>query len=107
GEQCLTAFPEPHSEQTKQSAAARTDDLADRAHVKFQSALIDLGCAEGCAVWVPVNDRGLSLRGRTFVSRTIGRLPNLGLDENTRRIVQNIDVLWLAKNVIRVYPTGV
>src|SRR5213592_5010990 len=97
----LNAFPEPHSEQAKQSEADRTDDLADRAHVKFQSALIDLGCAEGCAVWVPVNDRGLSFRGRTFVSRTIGRLPNLGLDENTRRIVQNIDVLWLAKHVIR------
>jgi hypothetical protein len=30
----------------------------------------------------------------------MGRLPNLGFDENTRRIVQNIDVLWLARNVI-------
>jgi hypothetical protein len=28
-------------------------------------------------------------------------LPNFGFDENTRRIVQNIDVLWLRKNVIR------
>jgi hypothetical protein len=34
-------------------------------------------------------------------ARTVGRLPNFGFDENTRRIVQNIDVLWLRKNVIR------
>jgi hypothetical protein len=73
----------------------------DRAHVKFQSALIDLGQAEGCSVWVPPGDRSLSYRGRSFIERTIDRLPNFGFEENTRRIVQNIDVLWLTKNVIR------
>jgi hypothetical protein len=31
---------------------------------------------------------------------TVSRLPNLGIDENTRRIIQNIDVLWLTRNVI-------
>jgi hypothetical protein len=41
------------------------------------------------------------------------RLPNFEFDENTRRIVQSIDVLWLIKNVIHrafedyLYPTGV
>src|SRR5262249_14729612 len=29
------------------------------------------------------------------------RLPNFGFEESSRRIVQNIDVLWLQKNVIR------
>jgi hypothetical protein len=74
---------------------------ADRDHVKFQSALIDIGLAEGCSVWVPPNDRGLSYRGKAFSARTVSRLPNFGFDENTRRIVQNIDVLWLSKNVIQ------
>jgi hypothetical protein len=32
---------------------------------------------------------------------TLDRLPNFGFEENTRRIVHNIDVLWLTKNVIR------
>ena len=32
---------------------------------------------------------------------TVSRLPNFGFDSYTRRVVQNIDVLWLAKNVIR------
>jgi hypothetical protein len=31
----------------------------------------------------------------------LSRLPNFGFEENSRRIVQNIDVLWLKKNVIR------
>ena len=73
----------------------------DRDHVKFQSTLIDFGRAEGCSVWVPANDRGLSYRGQPFSTRTVGRLPLFGFDENTRRVVQNIDVLWLANNVIK------
>lgn len=64
----------------------------DRAHVKIQSALIELGRAEGCSVWVSPNDRNLSYKGQTFAARTLERLPNFGFDENTRRIVQNIDV---------------
>ena len=32
---------------------------------------------------------------------TLAKLPYFGFEENTRRIVQNIDVLWLTKNVIR------
>jgi hypothetical protein len=73
---------------------------ADRAHVKIQGGLIRLGRAEGCSVWVPPNDRNLSYKGESFHSATLERLPNFGFDENTRRIVQNIDVLWLIRNVI-------
>jgi hypothetical protein len=72
----------------------------DRAHVKIQSGLIRLGRAEGCSVWVPPNDRNLSYKDESFHSATLERLPNFGFDENTRRIVQNIDVLWLIRNVI-------
>lgn len=72
----------------------------DRVHLRVQSALIALGRTEGCAVWVPINDRNLSYRGEPFSARTVARLPNFGFEETTRRIVQNIDVLWLSKNVI-------
>ena len=72
----------------------------DRAHVKIQSGLIKLGRVEGCSVWVPPNDRNLSSKGQSFASETLERLPKFGFDENTRRIVQNIDVLWLIRNVI-------
>jgi hypothetical protein len=72
----------------------------DRAHLKIQGGLIELGRAEGCSVWVPPNDRNLGYKGQSFASTTLERLPNFGFDENTRRIVQNIDVLWLIRNVI-------
>lgn len=97
----LNTFPQPSSKLVDASQAVDSEALTDRAHIKFQSALIDLGQAEGCSIWVPPNDRGSSFKGRPFSKRTIQRLPNFGFDENTRRIVQNIDVLWLAKNVIR------
>ncbi len=95
----LNAFPA--DEQAKKRAdEIPTTPITDRAHVKIQSGLIRLGRAEGCSVWVPPNDRNLGYKSQSFHSVTIERLPNFGFDENTRRIVQNIDVLWLTRNVI-------
>ena len=54
-----------------------------------------------CSVWVPPNDRNLSFKRESLAANTLDKLPNFGFEENTRRIVQNIDVLWLKKNVIR------
>jgi hypothetical protein len=96
----LNAFPVSIAAR-QDSGSAEPSDAPDRAHVKIQFALIAMGQAEGCSVWVPANDRNLSYQRQPFSVRTIGRLPNFGFDENTRRIVQNIDVLWLKKNVIR------
>jgi|SRR5208282_784588 len=97
----LNAFPKGTPNPGEADSGDPVVGNADRAHVKFQSALIDLGRAEGSSVWVPPNDRGFSFQGQPFSARTIPRLPHLGFDENTRRIVQNIDVLWLTRNVIR------
>jgi hypothetical protein len=97
----LNAFPEI----SKPTAAPSSDEAGlpakDRIHVKVQWGLISLGRAEDCSVWVPTNDRNLSYQQNSFSELTIPRLPNFGFDENTRRIVQNIDVLWLNRNVIR------
>jgi len=97
----LNAYPRPRSDVGETSDDVLEAPRTDRDHVKYQSALIDLGTAEGCSVWVPVNDRGLSYRGQRFSVRTLDRLPNFGFDENTRRIVHNIDILWLSRNLIR------
>ncbi|MFN2507426.1 MAG: hypothetical protein ABR589_01485 [Chthoniobacterales bacterium] len=97
--QFLNAFPASKSIDREPDESS---DLAppDRAHVKIQGGLIQLGRAEGCSVWVPPSDRNLSYKGESFAAATLERLPNFGFDENTRRIVQNIDVLWLIRNVI-------
>lgn len=96
----LNAFPKNYPVPEESDSTDQNILKTDRAHVKFQSALIDLGRAEGCSVWVPPGDRSLSYQGQPFGTRTVPRLPHFGFDENTRRIVQNIDVLWLTRNVI-------
>jgi len=96
----INRFPE-HRRPEPSADDVGTGGLVDRDHLKIQSHLIRLGRAEGCTVWVPPNDRSLSYRGNVFANATLERLPNFGFEENTRRIVHNIDVLWLAKSVIR------
>jgi hypothetical protein len=96
----MNAFPKAES-QTQTPDSSQDKSSPDRLHVKYQWSLIRLGHAEGCGVWVPVSDRNLAYRNQGFSSCTLSRLPNFGFEENSRRIVQNIDVLWLKKNVIR------
>lgn len=82
------------------SDAPTANNGSDRAHIRIQWGLIRLGRAEGRAVWVPPQDRNLSYQQERFDANTLARLPRFGFDENTRRIVENIDVLWLDRNVI-------
>lgn len=97
----LNAFPKPVSAEPV-SEEQPTEPLENEpVHLKMQLALAKLGRAEGSAVWVPANDRNRSYGNECLAQYTMPRLPNFGFDDNTRRIVQNIDVLWLTKNVIR------
>ena len=63
--------------------------------------LAKIGKAEGCSVWVPASDRNFRWKDEPLKAHTCDLLPNFGFDENTRRVVANIDVLWLNGNVIR------
>jgi hypothetical protein len=98
--QYLNAFPAATHTPGEDDSNETRGATVDRIHAKVQFGLIALGQPEGCSVWVPVNDRNSSYQKQPFASRTLERLPNFGFDENTRRIVQNIDVLWLRRNVI-------
>lgn len=69
-------------------------------HSEIQWTLIELGTNLGCDVWVARNDRGKSFKGKTFEEHTLARLPRLGFDQDTTRIIEFIDVLWLKGNVI-------
>ena len=72
-----------------------------RSHSEIQVGLAKLGRAEGCKVWVPPGDRNAQWRNEHLRDLTCDRLPNFGFDENTRRVVGNIDVLWLEGNIIK------
>jgi hypothetical protein len=97
----LNAFPESESPRGEAEPGGEIPSGPERTHLKVQAGLVALGRAEGCSVWVPVNDRNLAFKGQPLSSQTLPRLPNFGFEETTRRIVRNIDVLWLARNVIR------
>lgn len=97
----LNAFPKPTAAVDESEGSQDAIKNTDRNHVRIQWSLIRLGLVEGCKVWVPVVDRALGYDGERFASHTIERLPNFGFDHKTTRIVQNIDVLWLNRNVIR------
>jgi hypothetical protein len=97
--QFLNAWPKAQPTNADGEQETRIEK-ADYAHLRIQWELVQLGRAEGCSVWVPIADRNLAYRNKPLREDTIERLPNFGFEENARRIVHNIDVLWLTKNVI-------
>src|SRR5437588_9326330 len=56
----LNAFPKQRTPEDVAIPEGDSMTAPDRVHVKMQWALIQLGRAEGCSVWVPPNDRNLS-----------------------------------------------
>src|SRR5437763_1082007 len=94
----LNAFP---SAETSTNATQSEPEEHSREHVGVQGALIQLGRAEGLEVWIPQNDRPSEHEGCRFSELTLNRLPRLGIDEVTRKVVENIDVLWLRRNAIQ------
>lgn len=69
-------------------------------HTRIQWMLIRFGRAAGHQVWVPPNDSGKNFNQENFNILTLEDLPNFGFDDIARRVIANIDVLWLRENVI-------
>jgi hypothetical protein len=97
----LNAYPARRYRSSEETDLGPEQEGPARIHIRIQYGLIVLGRAEGCGVWVPVNDRNLSYQRKAFSGMTIERMPSLGMDENARRVVQNIDVLWMRRNSIQ------
>lgn len=64
-------------------------------HTKLQYLLITMGKALGYDVVVASNDRSKTFADQSFSFLTLSRLPELGIQEDVRRTVELIDVLWL------------
>ena len=95
--QFLNALPQS---EPPEATAPNPPPAETREHSTIQAALIRMGRAEGLDVWVPPADRGQRHQSLKFADHTLPRLPNLGIDEVSRRIVTNIDVLWLRRNAV-------
>jgi len=67
----------------------------DSVHTKAQAALVTLGKATGCSVWIALNDRGKSFKGRRLGDDSLTKLPSMGLNEEATKRISLIDVIWL------------
>jgi len=72
-----------------------------QSHDRTQWYLLKLGRMLGCDVWVAKNDQNKSYKGEKFADICLKRLPNLGFDADTTKIIEHIDVLWLKSNVVQ------
>jgi hypothetical protein len=68
---------------------------ATPSHTHVQWLLAQLGRRLGCRVWVAANDHRRAWRGEALGSLSVDRLPPLGLDPDSQRVVELIDVVWL------------
>jgi hypothetical protein len=71
------------------------DEEAALEHTQIQWLLAKLGHKLGCRVWVAANDRKREWEGESLGSLSLQKLPPLGLDPDSQRIVSLIDVVWL------------
>ena len=70
-------------------------------HEEMQILLINLGAKLGLKVWVPLEDRNKSFKGKALSSvlNMLDELP-INFDEVTNRAIELIDVLWLKDDSI-------
>lgn len=64
-------------------------------HTHVQWVLATLGRRLGCRVWIAANDRAREWDGAPLGALSLDRLPPLGLDPASERLVRLIDVVWL------------
>ncbi len=70
----------------------------ESAHSMAQAALIKLGIATGCRVWIASNDRGRLFQGKPLGEGCLPELPSMGLNDEAIRRISLIDILWLRQN---------
>jgi len=81
-------------------AGAETKQTKPRAaaidHTHLQWLLAKVGKRLGCRVWIAANDRTKEWEGESLGSLSVRRLPSLGMDADSQRVVSLIDVVWLS-----------
>lgn len=70
-------------------------------HEQIIYALAKLGQYAGCSVWIGKKEQAAEFETEKFSRLSIASLPQLGgIPEEARKIIEQIDVLWLKGNVI-------
>jgi len=71
------------------------DTTAAATHTQVQWLLAKLGRSLGCRVWIAANDRNKEWNGERLGDLSFPSLPSLGMDQESQRLIERIDVLWL------------
>jgi hypothetical protein len=73
-------------------------EKASSVHAQVQWVLAKMGIKFGLKVWIAQNDRTKTYNGETLGSLSISEMPLLGMDTQSQRTIQLIDVVWLRGN---------
>lgn len=93
-ESVAPATPEEVAEEADEEAAPE-DKRAAATHTQVQWLLAKLGHSLGCRVWIAANDRNKEWKGEKLGDLSMTALPPLGIDQESQRLIERIDVLWL------------
>jgi hypothetical protein len=77
------------------AAPARRSERVAVEHTHIQWLLARIGKRLGCRIWIAQNDHRRQWKGDALGGLSIDRLPPLGLDPDSQRLVALIDVVWL------------
>lgn len=70
-------------------------EQSEISHEQIQWLLLTMGKSLKCKVWVAANDRNRTWNGNRLGDLCLEKLPSLGLDSETQRIIELIDVIWI------------
>ena len=100
GQAAKPAAVKPPSQPTASSEALPATDLAaaESEHSKAQAALVQLGRATGCLVWIAANDKGRMHQGHPLGEHCLKSLPNFGLNKEATDRISMIDIIWIRQS---------
>jgi hypothetical protein len=85
--------PAPYDAPAGVAPARRAPATPSHTHVQW--LLAHLGRQLGCRVWVAANDHARRWRGEALGALSVDALPPLGLDPDSQRLIELVDVVWL------------
>ena len=93
-------FPEaqltrPQKEPEDDEALTQDSGGAGTRHTQVQWLLAKIGRKFGCRIWIAANDHNKLWNGERLGEQSLESLPSLGIGNQSQRIIELIDVLWL------------
>ena len=93
-ESVTLAVPGQDTEEAEEGETPQDERVA-ATHTQIQWLLARIGRSLGCRVWIAANDRNKEWNGERLADLSLASLPPLGMDDESRRLIERIDVLWL------------